>query len=215
MPGSEDSRSRSAHVMAPHTWQSARLLESVFQVNEHLISALIEMARHGCVSNVLVRQNADGLRRMDLAACKRAARIPVILLDLHFQRADWWRIVGRPNGEYRATAPVSSSLPTDYAAELARESLIVAWLAVQRARRSANLLFGMSDAVANLIGELTAQQLNRIAERSSHELRIRWQSRPEFWRKLIVAGQSGNANDLCEIHLFGLQLLGGELINVS
>ena len=214
MPGSEDSRSRSAHVMAPHTWQSARILESVCQVNEHLVSALVEMAKHGNVSTVLVRQNVDALRRMDLVACKRAARIPVILLDLHFQREDWWRNASRPNGEYRATAPVASSLPVDYAAELTRESLIVAWLAVQRARRSANLLFGMSDAVANCLGELTPQQLNRIAERSSHELRIRWQSKPEFWRKLIAAGQSGSANDLCEIHLFGLQLLGGDLMNM-
>jgi hypothetical protein len=214
MPGSEDSRSRSAHVMAPHTWQSARILDAVCQVNEHLVSALIEMARHGNVSTVLVRQNVDVLRRMDLAACKRAARIPVILLDLHFQREDWWRNAGRPNGEYRATAPIASSFPADYAAELTRESLIVAWLAVQRARRSANLLFGMTDAVANFIGELTPQELNRIAERSSHELRIRWQSKPEFWRKLLLAGQSGSANDLCEIHLFGLQLLGGDLMNM-
>lgn len=214
MPGSEDSRSRSAHVMAPHTWKSARILESVCQVNEHLVSALIEMARHGNVSTVVVRQNVDALRRMDSAACKRAARIPVILLDLHFQREDWWRSAGRLNGEYRATAPVASSFPADYAAELTRESLIVAWLAVQRARRSANLLFGMSDAVANILGELTPQQLNRIAERSSHELHIRWQSKPEFWRKLLLAGQSGSASDLCEVHLYGLQLLGGDLMSV-
>jgi hypothetical protein len=214
MPGSEDSRSRSAHVMAPHTWQSARILESVCQVNEHLVSALIEMAKHRNASTVLVRQNVDALRRMDLVACTRAARIPVILLDLHFQREDWWRNAGRPNGEYRATAPVASSLPADYAAELTREALMVAWLAVQRTRRSANLLFGMSDAVANCLGELTPQQLNRIAERSSHELRIRWQSKPEFWRKLLVASQSGSANDLCEVHLFGFQLLGGDLMSV-
>jgi hypothetical protein len=150
---------------------------------------------------------------MDLVACTRAARIPVILLDLHFQREDWWRNAGRPNGEYRATAPVASNLPADYAAELTREALIIAWLAVQRARRSASLLFGMSDAVANYLGELTPQQLNRIAERSSHELRIRWQSKPEFWRKLFAAGQSGSANELCEVHLFGLQLLGGDLMS--
>ena len=214
MPGSEDSRSRSAHVMAPHTWQSARILESVCQVNEHLVSALIEMAKHGSISTLVVRENVGALCRMDLAACKRAARIPVLLLDLHFQREDWWRDAGRPSGEYRAPAPVSSSLPADYAAELTRESLIVAWHAVQRARRSANLLFGMSDGVANCLGELTPRQLNRIAERSSHELRIRWQSKPEFWRKLFVAGQSGSANDLCEVHLFGLQLLGGDLMSV-
>ena len=140
--------------------------------------------------------------------------MPVLLLDLHFQSESWWRNAVRANGEHRATATSASSLPAAYAAELARESLIVAWLAVHHAPQSATLLFGMSNEVATLLGELTPQQLNRVAERSGHELRIRWQTRPDFWRRLLAAGQTGNAVDLCEVHLLGLQLLGGELMSV-
>jgi hypothetical protein len=215
MPRSEDSRSRSAHVMPPHRWRSARILEAVCQVNLHLVSALIEMARLGNVSTDFVAENADALHSLELTACNRVARMPVLLLDLHFQDEDWWRNATRPNGEYRATTKGAPSLPADYAAELTRETLIVAWLAVHQARQSASLLFGMSDAVASLLGELTPQQLNRVAERSDHELSIRWQMKPDFWRRLLAAGQSANAVDLSEIHLLGLQLLGGELMAVS
>lgn len=213
MSGSEDSRSQSAQFMAPHRWRSARILQEVCQVNEHLVSALSELSRHGSVSSPIVEQNLDALRRLDMAACKRAARIPVLLLDLHFQHADWWRDVVRPNGEFRATEASASNLPATHAAELTRESLIVAWLAVHHGRQSMSLLFGMSDAVATLIGELTPQQLSRIAERSSSELRIRWQTKPEFWKQLLTAGRSGSEVELCEVQLLGLQLLGGELIS--
>jgi hypothetical protein len=215
MPGSEDSGSRAAHVMVPHRWRSARILEAVWQVNEHLVSALSDLARLGSVSTVIVRQNSECLRRLDAAGCKRAARIPVLLLDLHFQSADWWRIAAGLNGGGYPAASSDSSLPADLAAELTRETLIVSWLAVRDTPQSANLLIGMSDAVASLLGELTVQQIDRVAVRKSQELRIRWQSNPEFWQRLLAAGQSGSAEELCETHLFGLQLLGGELISGS
>jgi hypothetical protein len=213
MPSSEDSRSQSVHVMAPHRWRSARILEAVCQVNEHLVSALSELSRCESHQSPIVGQNREALRRLDVTACKRVARIPVLLVDLHFQRIDWWRNVARANGGNLATSTLASNLPATHAAELTREALIVAWLAVQHARQSMGMLFGMSDMVASLIGEMTPQQINRIAERSSRELRIRWQTKPEFWRRLLMAGQSGSAVELCEVQLLGLQLLGGELIS--
>ena len=214
MPGSKDTHSRSVHVMAPHRWRSARILEAVCQVNEHLVSALIELARRENVSTAIVRQNTDALRRLDVDGCKRAARIPVLLLDLHFQNADWWRNAAGLNGDAFPATRGATSLPIELAAELTRETLIVGWLAVREAAQSANLLLGMSDAVASLLGPLSPQQLDRVAARKSHELRIRWQSNSEFWQRLLAAGQSGNAEDLCDTHLFALQLLGGELMSV-
>jgi hypothetical protein len=141
------------------------------------------------------------------------ARIPVLLVDLNFQYADWWINVVRANGGRLAKPEIASGLPPICAAELTRECLVVAWLAAQHARQSMGMLFGMSDVVADLIGELTPQQINRIAERSSRELRIRWQTKPEFWTRLLRAGQSGSAVELCEVQLLGLQLLGGELMS--
>lgn len=213
MPSSEDSRSRSAHVMAPHRWRSARILEAVCQVNEHLVSALTELARNGNASTVVVAQNADVFRHLDAVAIKRVARIPVLLLDLHFQSETWWRNATSLKGGACLTTAGASGLPVDLAAELIRETLIVGWLAVRETRQSANLLFGMSNVVADLLGELLPQQLDRVAARTSHDLRVRWQSKPDFWRQLLVAAHGGNAEDLCHIHLQGLQLLGGELMN--
>lgn len=212
MPGSEDTHTRSVHVMAPHRWRSAHILEAVCQVNEHLVSVLSELARRGDTSNSIVAHNVDDLRRLDAALCKRAARIPVLLLDLHFQDEGWWRHAALLNEAGRASTASASSLPDDCTADLSRESLIVAWLAVHHAPKSVSLLFGMSNAVAGLLSELTPQQLNRVAERSNHELRIRWQTKPDFWRRMLVAVRSDDADGLCEIHLLGLQLLGGELM---
>ena len=106
MPVSQDSRSRSVHGMAPHRWRSARILEAVCQINEHLVSALTELARHGDVSATIVAENVKVLCHLDVAACKRAARIPILLLDLHFQSEDWWRDAVRLNGKLHQSQQV-------------------------------------------------------------------------------------------------------------
>lgn len=212
MPGTEDSSARFVQTLAPYSWRGARVLEAVSQVNEHLVSALVEMARHESALAGVVRQNSDALRQFDAAACKRAASIPVLLVDLHFKNDEWWENTVR--ADFTATYPEPSSrLPASHAAELTRESLIIAWLAVQHERESAGLLFGMSAGVGGMLATLTPRQLSRIADRSSHELRIRWQSNRDFWRRLLNAGRSGNTTDISEVHLLGLQLLGGDLMN--
>lgn len=212
MPGTEDSRSRLVQTLAPYRWRGSRILDAVCQINEHLVNALSELAHHESASVGLVRENADLLRCFDAAACRRAASIPVLLVDLHFHDDDWWRHTVRANSGYQFGARRSFSFPAGHAEELTRESLIVAWDSVQHARECAGLLFGMSSKVAGLLAELTPRQLSRVAESSSHELRIRWQTTPAFWRRLLIAGQGGSADDLSEVRLLGLQLLGGELL---
>ena len=212
MAGTEDSRSRLVQTLAPYTWRGSRILEAVCQVNEHLVSALSELARRESASLAIVRQNADVLRRFDTAACKRAASIPVLLLDLRFQDADWWRHAVSASTGPQTAARQGLNLSARQAEELARETLIVAWLSVQHTRECAGLLFGMSAQVAGMLAELTPRQLSNVAERFNHELKIRWQGSSAFWRKLLIAGQCGNASDLSEAHLLGLRLLGGELL---
>lgn len=213
MPGTEDSRSRLVQTLAPHPWRGSRILEAVCQINEHLVITLIELARHESASVGLVRQNADLLLRFDESACRRAASIPVLLVDLHFRDEVWWREAVRTGTSDNHFARRPSGFPASHAEELARESLIVAWLSVQHAPECTGLLFGMSAGVAGVLAELTPRQLSRVAERFSHELRIRWQSVPTFWRKLLIAGQGGNALDLSEARLLGLQMLGGEIMS--
>jgi hypothetical protein len=211
MPGTEDRHSRAIQTLAPYRWRGSRILEAVCEVNEHLVSALTELARHENASVPIVRQNADVLRRLDPAACRRAASIPVLLVDLCFQDEQWWKHTVRAIGVSESSA-TSFNFPSKYASEIAREALIVAWLAVQNSRVGANLLFGMSEQVADIFSELTPCQLGRAVERSTHAIRIRWQSRPDFWRMLIEAGNTGTAEELCEVQLLGLQLLGGDLM---
>jgi hypothetical protein len=212
MPGEEDSHTRSGQTIAPFRWCGSRILEEVWQVNEHLVSALTELARHESASIGIVRQNANTLRHFDAAACNRAARVPVLLVDLNFRNEDWWGHAASVSADCREPTAPAFSLSAAYSAELTRESLIVAWLAVQHSRESARLLFGMSAPVAKLLGGLTPRQINGVAAGASQELRIRWQSSPAFWRKLFLAGRSGSPVELCEVQLLGLQLLGGDLL---
>jgi hypothetical protein len=214
MADTEDSRRRSAQTLAPHRWRGARILEAVFQINEHLVSALVEMASDESASAGVASQHSAALRQFDAAACKRAARIPVLLVDLHFGDDEWWEYIVQVG--FTARKPDHSMrLPAIHAAELTREALITAWLAVQHARECASLLFGMSAGVVDRLAAVTPRQLSRISERSSHELSIRWQSNREFWRKLLHAGRSGIAHDISEVHLLGLQLLGGDLMTAG
>ncbi len=212
MPGEEDSRAHSVQAISPFRWRGARILDAVCQVNEHVVSALTEIARHESASIELVRQNADTLRRLDLGACRRAARVPVLLVNLRFQDEQWWQRAANSDEAFRSPSSRTIGFSTQCAAELTRESLILAWLAVQHCKESTRLLFGMSPRVSALLAELTPRQINRLAEGCSQELSIRWQSNLTFWRKLFLAGQSGSAAELCEVRLLGLQLLGGELL---
>lgn len=215
MPDSENNRSRSSLGIAPHRWRSGRILEAVYQVNEHLVGTLTELARRGNTAPLVVTRNADALCRLDAVAAMRAARIPVLLLDLHFQRDEWWRNVGSLKDGVGEATVGWRGLAAEQAAELTREALIVAWRAVHEAPQSARLLFGMSDTVASVISELSPQQLDRTAARSRQELRIRWESESSFWQNLLAAARSGDTNELCEIYLRGVQLLGGELMKSS
>jgi hypothetical protein len=75
----------------------------------------------------------------------------------------------------------------------------------------ASFLFGMSNSVAATIAERGPRDIERIAQHSQRELRIRWEATPAFWAALLDSAQRGDVAALREIHLYSLQLLGSEL----
>ena len=72
-------------------WSGTRSLERVHHLNEKCMVAvagavLDDQSRAAKVVSVY----SDLWSRMDLIGCKRAARCPVLLLDLHFENPVWW-----------------------------------------------------------------------------------------------------------------------------
>src|SRR5579862_8362694 len=82
-------------AMAPNRWPGGRMLQTAHRLNERCLSLLAETARTGGASVELrVMCDLRGLwAQVDARVCERAGRCPVLLLDLNFQRADWWRRV--------------------------------------------------------------------------------------------------------------------------
>jgi hypothetical protein len=93
-----------------------------------------------------------------------------------------------------------------------RESLVLAWHSARLDPCASCLLLGISPAVADLIASMELQDIERLAESQHRHLRPRWEDRRYFWRQLLVAARNRDEDTLHELHLHGLQLAGGELI---
>ena len=78
-------------AMTPSRWAGMRLLPTAHRLNERCFSLLAETVRKGAG---LEQHGMYGLRELwaqvDARVCERAGRCPVLLMDLNFQRADWW-----------------------------------------------------------------------------------------------------------------------------
>ncbi|MEO7917066.1 MAG: hypothetical protein ABIR16_05430 [Dokdonella sp.] len=181
------------------------------QLNEYMLETLTGQASIGsAMSPDVVTRHADLWRLLDPSSRRLAAQIPVLLLDLNFLDEAWWRGVTSTSNTCPIDQGVQSSGSHYWQPELTRQVLMLAWPTVREDRVAASLLFGMSDAVAAVIGSLTPQQLDRVSLHYSDELRLRWAQCDAFWRGLLTAALSADAEALRDTHLFGIQLLGGE-----
>jgi hypothetical protein len=161
---------------------------------------------------VIINQHRDLWRSLDAAQRKRAARTPFLLVDVRFQDASWWRLAKDPRSSRRSKLALKEAFRGKTAAELTRETLVLAWSTVAFERGGASILFGMTPAVSSIIAELGPQDVERIAARQSRYLLPRWEDYPAFWGRLLSAARNSDEEALHEIHLHGVQLIGSELL---
>src|SRR6266404_1250786 len=69
-------------------WPGEFALVTVRSLNTRCIARLAEQPHDDPALSVLWAQ-------MDARACERAGRCPVLLIDLNFQRSEWWQRAGR------------------------------------------------------------------------------------------------------------------------
>lgn len=209
-----DAPSRAPTLALPD-WKGAHALRLVRELNERCIEALAQIAhsRQLTTGIEIVDQHRAVWRKLDLTARRRAAASAFLLMDVQFLNEDWWRWArSRQSGRFRTPGP--RRLPAKLANELSRETLILAWSTASTDPHTAGLLFGMAPAVAAIFAELGPHDIDQIAARHKHQLRLRWEEHPTFWRELLAAAQRADDEALHEIHLYSLQLLGSELLSI-
>ena len=92
MPTTKRRPDQPCNTLPAHRWLRTRALKDVCQLNEYLLEVLSVLAALGRPTSLdVVTRHADLWRLLDATARRRAAQIPVLLLDLNFQDETWWQ----------------------------------------------------------------------------------------------------------------------------
>ena len=191
-------------TIEPQRWAGEHTLAVVHHLNERCLVLLAEQAHEDDALSAL-------WARADERVCERAGRCPVLLMDLHFHRADWWQ---RTSQKSRSSRPldVQHSPGTERAASLLREVLMQAWTIGRTIPRALNLIFGMASEVTATITQMGPLDIDRISSEEARHLKARWPESRTFWKGLLEAAIGTNDQVLANAHLHCLQLLGSEFM---
>jgi hypothetical protein len=197
-------------AMSPNRWAGVMMLQTAHRLNERCISLLAETFRAG---GARIGVSAMyGLRELwaqvDARACERAARCPVLLLDLNFQRNEWWRQVSQAHARAPSVTGTYALFTQEQATPLLREILTEAWSIGRSMPHVARLIFGMEPGVSSVIADLCVPELDQVAILYARYLRPRWEESRVFWQRLLLAAVGADDEALAHAHLHCLQLLG-------
>lgn len=198
--------------LRPYRWPRARMLRDISQLNGRLLDSLAECTR----SNPTVGKELLGIQEglladLDGVALRRAASIPVLLLDLRFSDVEWWTSAARCDEELLAPEP----LLYPWQAALARELLWVTWAALREDSSTASVLFGIRSPVAKVIEDLSPRQIEFLGGTWCGQLRPRCAGNPSFWKRLVAATSSREDSALAALHVFALQVMAGESLGMD
>lgn len=191
-------------TIEPQHWPGANALATVFQLNARCIARLTEQSHDDPTLSALWAQ-------MDARACERAGRCPVLLVDLNFQRPEWWQ-----RASQRIAVPLlakgADALNTQGRVSLVREILMYAWTIGRTMPRALNLIFGMASPVTATIIRMGVHEIDRISVEEGRHLKARWPESRSFWKGLLEAAIGTDDQALANVHLHCLQLLGSEVV---
>jgi hypothetical protein len=189
-------------TIEPQRWEGRDALSTVHQLNKRFFAFLAGQPHEDAMLKALWAQ-------VDERACERAGGCPVLLLDLHFQRADWWK---RASQRSAYPSEIQYSPEIERAASLLCEILIDAWTIGRTMPRAVNLVFGMAPPVLTMILQMGPPELERIAVEEAPRLKARWRESRSVWKGLLEAAIGTDDQALANVHLHCLQLLGSDLM---
>ncbi len=185
-------------------WPGENALATVCQLNTRGISRLAEQHHDDATLSALWKQ-------VDARACERAGRCPVLLIDLNFQRPEWWQRASQRSDDLLLPKG-ASVLDTEGTVSLVREILMDAKTIGRTMPRALNLIFGMASSVTATIIQMGVPQIDRISVEEGRHLKARWPESRSFWKCLLQAAIGTDDQALAIVHLHCLQLLGSEVL---
>jgi hypothetical protein len=214
----DSNNSNKSGLLPAWKWTGAEALEWVRDLNARCLEAIGRRLVRAAAArpNDPIDQTELGLwRSLDEAARHRAARCPYLLVDMRFDDAAWWE-----NAKCDAMKPtpnpnILSSGTAGLGRALANDALTLASWTARSDQRTAMLLFGLDPRVAAVIASLNPVEVRRITARSANQLRPRWERNRRMWGDLLSAAISADDEALTDIHLYGIQLLGGDLLSMG
>jgi hypothetical protein len=201
-----DERESQESPPTPPRWTGAPSIALAHQLNAQCLDILCELATGSADPHLppFILQNRDLWRRLDTEARTQLAAFPFVIVDLHFNDAQWWReMMDRPSN-------VTDSM---LFSDLLLETLLFARQSAREDVSVAKTMFAMTSQVADLMASLTLAQVRAIAAGNSRELRVRWDQDPQFWRGMLLAVLTGDEQALGELRLQAKLLFCGGLVH--
>ena len=190
------------------TWDPA-VLAQIAEINEQLLEGLRSMAwqdESGAKPLPrLVQLTQEQWRRLEPQALRLLSASPFLLLDAGFAHVAHWQtpctgaVMDQPGQDayFRGTPGVA----------LLRPTLVLAWHVARSNRLMANVVLGMTPAVADCLAGKRLKELEALAERPPPWIMPRWERQPIVWRQMLDAARIGQSSALRAVHVRGLQLL--------
>jgi hypothetical protein len=196
----------------PDGWSGLGAIAALHRLNARCIEMLADIARtESSLERSMIYRESGLWSQMDQRACERAGSCPVLLLNLNFERLDYWEKVCAGQGGI-STSDARLALFTEcQGAPLLREILTEVWRLGGSLPGAANLAFGMAPGVSTEISKLSVLAIDLKASSLYQGLRPRWEQNAVFWRQLLEASVGNDDEALSNVHLHCLQLLGSEL----
>jgi hypothetical protein len=191
-----------------------RFLDLVHALNERCLELMSRMSATDAVcdcalSSLTERHNP--WRSLSPAARQQLARLPFSIVDIHFMDFEWWRRACVPVVRDGPMPAMPTCLRDASGAALTQETMMLAWHAVQLDRRAATWRIGMSRDVANVIWQLSTQDVLRISAQFPCEAHPRWSTCAHLWHEMIAAAESGDHDALQDAQREAMLRLSGQM----
>jgi hypothetical protein len=199
-------------------WIGAPSIPLAHQLNGQCVELVCELANNLSAQELppFILENRDLWRLLEPEARERVAAFPFVIVNLHFKDAEPWQQASDGHlmtpADIANTAPYSG-FPPKLLEDLALETLLFARQVAREDANVAKAMFAMTSPVVRLIASLTVSQVRAIAIGNARQLRVRWDSDPEFWGELLVACRSGDEQALAALRRHAKLLFCGELVS--
>ena len=195
----------------PDGWAGLGAIAALRRLNARCIGMLADIARtERSLERSMIYRASHLWSQMDQRACERAGSCPVLLLNLNFERLNYWEKVCAGQGDISTSDARLALFTESQGAPLLREILIEVWRLGGSLPGAANLAFGMAPGLSIEISKLSVLAIDLKASILYQGLRPRWEQNAVFWRQLLEASVGNDDEALSNVHLHCLQLLGSD-----